>query len=86
MLVIDYKTNRPPPLEVEGVGVAYMRQMAVYRALLSGLFPDRPVDCALLWTDGPRLMALPAAQLDRAFEDIAAGPHPRHLDPRDPRS
>ncbi len=70
VLVIDYKTNRPPPTEVGEVSVAYLRQMAVYRALLSGLFPDRTVSCALLWTDGPRLMSLPGPQLDQAFKAL----------------
>ena len=71
VLVIDYKTNRPPPQQVDAVDRSYLRQMAVYRALLSDLLPDRPVDCALLWTDGPRMMHLPKALLDQAFEAIA---------------
>ena len=29
------------------------------------IYPDRPVDCALLWTDGPLLMPLSPALLDR---------------------
>ena len=40
-------------------------QMAAYRAVLREIYPDRPVSAALLWTDGPRLMALPGALLDR---------------------
>ncbi len=71
VLVIDYKTNRPPPQNVDDVDRSYLRQMAVYRALLSDLLPDRLVDCALLWTDGPRLMHLPKPLLDQAFEGIA---------------
>ena len=71
VLVVDYKTNRPPPLRVEDVDRSYLRQMAVYRALLSELLPDRPVDCALLWTDGPRMMSLPKVLLDQAFAAIA---------------
>jgi len=38
--------------------------MAAYRALLTSIYPDRPVHCALLWTDGPRLMPLSAHLLD----------------------
>jgi ATP-dependent helicase/nuclease subunit A len=62
--VIDYKTNRPPPLRVEDVAPLYLRQMAAYRALLRQIWPGKPVDCLLLWTDGARLMALPQALLD----------------------
>jgi ATP-dependent helicase/nuclease subunit A len=36
-------------------------------ALLSALHPGRPVRCALLWTDGPRLMELPGEMLDAAL-------------------
>ena len=28
----------------------YLRQMALYRAVLRAIFPDRPVTCALVWT------------------------------------
>jgi ATP-dependent helicase/nuclease subunit A len=64
VLVVDYKTNRPPPPDAAGVASAYLRQMAAYRGVLACLYPGRTVRCALLWTDGPRLMALPAALLD----------------------
>ncbi len=62
--ILDYKTNRPPPAEPGQVGAHYLRQMAAYRSLLREIYPDRPVRCALLWTDGPHLMALPDALLD----------------------
>ena len=68
VLIIDYKTNRPPPTQVEDVAPVYLGQMAAYRALLRVLHPDRPVRCALLWTDGPRLMELPAEALDIALK------------------
>jgi ATP-dependent helicase/nuclease subunit A len=44
--------------------------MAVYRGLLAQLYPDRPVRCALLWTDGPFLMELPTDRLDAALKDV----------------
>jgi ATP-dependent helicase/nuclease subunit A len=64
VLFADIKTNRPPPSRVEDVPRVYRRQLALYRALLAGLYPDRPVRGFLLWTDGPRLMEVPAALLD----------------------
>jgi ATP-dependent helicase/nuclease subunit A len=64
VVVLDYKTNRPPPTSVEDVAVVYLKQMAAYRALLREIYPARQVRCALLWTDGPRLMPLPDAALD----------------------
>jgi ATP-dependent helicase/nuclease subunit A len=59
VLVIDFKTNRPAPARIEDADPAYIRQMAVYVAVLQTLFPDRPVEAALVWTDGPRLMPVP---------------------------
>jgi ATP-dependent helicase/nuclease subunit A len=63
ILVVDYKTNRPPPLQVGGVDVAYLRQLATYRAALMEIYPEKTVRCALLWTDGPNLMAIDEAIL-----------------------
>ena len=58
VLIVDYKSDREPPLEPDEVPVAYVRQMAAYRALLREIYPGRAVRCALLWTQGPRLMML----------------------------
>jgi ATP-dependent helicase/nuclease subunit A len=65
VLIVDYKTNRPPPVTPAEVPAIYQRQMACYRAALSRIYPEKPITCVLLWTDGPRLMPLPAEQLDR---------------------
>jgi len=64
VMVVDYKTNRPPPADPAGVAPAYISQMARYRAVLSRIYPGKSIRCALLWTDGPRLMALSDAVLD----------------------
>lgn len=72
VLVVDFKTNRPPPKDPEAVDPAYLDQMALYRGLLQAVFPDRPVDAALLWTYAPRLMPLPAALLDRRLANFTA--------------
>lgn len=69
VLVLDYKTNRPPPAAPEQVPDLYLRQMAAYRAVLRQAFPGRAVDCALVWTYGARLMPLPGALLDAHAPD-----------------
>ena len=66
VLILDYKTNRPPPRRVEEAPRAYVRQMAAYRAVLRGIYPGRAVRCALVWTDGAYAMTLPDGLLDRA--------------------
>ncbi|PZU61937.1 MAG: double-strand break repair helicase AddA [Brevundimonas sp.] len=67
VLVVDYKTNRPAPDVIEAVDPAYVLQAAVYAAVLRRLYPDRPVEAALVWTDGPRLMPIPEPMLKAAL-------------------
>ncbi|MET0597124.1 MAG: double-strand break repair helicase AddA [Mesorhizobium sp.] len=67
VLIVDYKTNRPPPETLDDVAPAYLLQMALYRALLAPLYPGRKVEAALLFTEAPRLIALPDAVLDSAL-------------------
>ena len=59
VLVIDFKTNRPAPDRIEDADLAYRVQMAVYVAVLAEVFPGRRIEAALVWTDGPKLMAVP---------------------------
>lgn len=65
VLVVDYKTNRPPPEKLGDVPEPYLAQMAAYQQLLSLLYPGKKVRCALLWTHIPRLMELDRAALAR---------------------
>ena len=74
VLIVDYKTNRPPPPRPDDVASVYLRQLAAYRVVIGGLFPQRQVRAALLWTDGPRLMEIPHALLDRAEAEIRGCP------------
>ena len=67
VMVLDYKTNRPPPRRAADVPALYLGQMAAYRAVLRQLFPGRVVRCALLWTEGPDLMDLPDSLLDKSL-------------------
>ena len=71
ILIVDYKTDRPAPPTVEGVGEAYIAQMAAYRAVLTQRWPNCPIRCLLVWTDGPRLMEIPASALDAAFKALS---------------
>jgi ATP-dependent helicase/nuclease subunit A len=65
VLIVDYKTLRPPPREEADVPAAYLAQLAAYRAAVAAIYPGRAVRCALLWTDGPRLMPVSAERLAR---------------------
>jgi ATP-dependent helicase/nuclease subunit A len=71
VLVADFKTNRPAPATIEAADPAYLRQMALYWALLGEVFPGRRVEAALIWTDGPKLMPIPENLLRRALDEMA---------------
>ncbi|MGC2716735.1 MAG: double-strand break repair helicase AddA, partial [Pseudolabrys sp.] len=72
VLIGDFKTNRPPPGRIEEVPPSYVRQLALYRAVLTKLYPDRPVRAALIWTEAPDLMELSAEVLNRALANHVA--------------
>jgi ATP-dependent helicase/nuclease subunit A len=64
--LIDYKTNRPPPTNEADVAEVYLLQLAAYRLALGRIYPGCQVACAILWTDGARLMEIASARLDEA--------------------
>ena len=72
--IIDYKSNRPPPVHINDVADIYWGQMAAYREMIKLTHPNHTIMCALLWTDGPSLMILPDDGLDTALTKIRAIP------------
>ena len=67
VLIVDYKTNHAPPRLPAEAPPAYVRQLALYRAVLQKLYPLRPVRAALLWTETADLMEISAPALDAAL-------------------
>jgi ATP-dependent helicase/nuclease subunit A len=70
VLIADFKTNRPAPRRIDEVPAPYVTQLALYRAVLQKLYPDRPVRAALIWTEVPDLMELSAGALDAALAQV----------------
>jgi len=68
VLAIDFKTDRIIADSPQTVAIAYLRQMAVYKHLLHGVFPGKTIICQLLWTMQPLLMELPEALLASVLE------------------
>ncbi len=68
VLVVDFKTNRPPPDSVDQVPEIYLRQLAAYSKALEQIYPQKTIECALLWTDAPQLMPIPKLLLDQAWQ------------------
>jgi ATP-dependent helicase/nuclease subunit A len=67
VLIIDYKTHRPPPSALDDVDPAYVEQLALYRLALQTLHSDKAVRAAILWTEAPKLMEIPGSAMERAL-------------------
>jgi ATP-dependent helicase/nuclease subunit A len=81
VLIVDFKTNHAPPKAVADAPQAYIRQLALYRAVLSALYPQHEIRAALLWTETAELMEISASTLDTELASLGAG-----IDPATPRS
>jgi len=68
VLVADFKTARRPPGSLDAVPTTTLKQMGAYAAALAVIFPDRVIEAAVLYTQTPQLIAIPA--------DILAAHHP----------
>jgi len=72
VLIADFKTNRPAPRRIEDVPQSYVRQLALYRAVLAKLYPQRVLRAALIWTEVPDLMEFSGEVLDAALLRITS--------------
>jgi ATP-dependent helicase/nuclease subunit A len=68
VLIADFKTDRASPARVEDAPRSYVRQLALYRAVLARLYPNRPIRAALVFTEIPVLMEIPPVLLDAALQ------------------
>ncbi|MGN6497877.1 MAG: 3'-5' exonuclease, partial [Tsuneonella sp.] len=58
--VVDFKTARRPPDSLSDVPVSTLRQLAAYAAVLEAIYPGREIAAAVLYTQTPQLIAIPA--------------------------
>jgi ATP-dependent helicase/nuclease subunit A len=72
VLIADYKTDRFVPDRLDETH-PYVTQLALYRAVLARVFSGKTVRAALLFTDGPKLMEVPAAAMDAALDKLSPG-------------
>jgi ATP-dependent helicase/nuclease subunit A len=72
VLVADFKTNRPSPARIEDADPAYLRQMAIYWAVLSEVFPAKRIEAALVWTDGAKLMPIPENLIRQSLAGLSS--------------
>jgi ATP-dependent helicase/nuclease subunit A len=70
VLIVDFKTNHAPPSRPDEAPRGYVRQLALYRAVLARLYPQRLVRAALLWTENAELMEISAPALEAELASI----------------
>ncbi len=72
--IVDYKTNRIVPIKANEVSSEYLAQMALYRELLRDMYPNRQVECLLVWTQNASMMKIEDRLLDEQIARITSGP------------
>ncbi|WP_336986662.1 double-strand break repair helicase AddA [Altererythrobacter aquiaggeris] len=70
--VVDFKTARRPPADLSQVPASTLKQMSAYAAALGVIYPGRTIAAAVLYTQTPRLIAIPADVLERNKPGLAA--------------
>ncbi|MCF6320816.1 MAG: double-strand break repair helicase AddA [Rhizobiaceae bacterium] len=58
VLIVDYKTDRFVPGSIEQISDQYLVQLAIYKKLVEQIYPDKTIECALLWTSTPQIMVI----------------------------
>jgi ATP-dependent helicase/nuclease subunit A len=70
VLIGDYKTDGRTPGRLNEVPPAYIAQLALYRAVLMQLYPDKDVRAVLIFTAGPMLTQIPREMMDAELRKI----------------
>lgn len=65
--ILDLKTGAPRKAEQAS---DLLRQMALYRALLAQIYPDRRIEAFVLWMQSGKIEPLPASMLDASLATI----------------
>ncbi|MCC5970207.1 MAG: double-strand break repair helicase AddA [Pararhodobacter sp.] len=74
VLAVDFKSNRVVPQDVTQVPEGLLRQMGAYAHLLAGVYPDRVIETALIWTADQHLMPIPGPIAAQALARAALDP------------
>ena len=69
VVIADFKTGTPH--SGGAMPSAYLAQLAMYRAAVAPLYPDKSLRCILVWTEGPLAEDVDSAALDAALLDVA---------------
>jgi ATP-dependent helicase/nuclease subunit A len=70
VLIVDYKTNRFAPRTVDQVPLTHRAQLAIYREILTPLYPGHSVGCLLVYTETAKVIDIPEAALSATLEEL----------------
>lgn len=60
---VDFKSNRTVPATADAIPQGILDQLSLYHAALRRVFPDRTVNCAIVWTATGTFMPVPHASV-----------------------
>jgi ATP-dependent helicase/nuclease subunit A len=75
VLIVDYKSDGVVPGGLADVPPPYIGQLALYRAVLSRLYPSKILRAALIFTAGPALIEVPGRAMDTALAEVLERKH-----------
>ena len=70
VIIADFKTDRAVPARLADVPKPYVGQLALYRAVLGRIYPEKTIRAALMFTQGPRVIEVPGAAMEAALAEI----------------
>jgi ATP-dependent helicase/nuclease subunit A len=75
VMIADYKTDRAAPAALADVPKPYIGQLALYRAVLGRIYPEKTIRAALVFTEGPKVIEVLGAAMETALAEILKQSH-----------
>ncbi|MGB2020861.1 MAG: PD-(D/E)XK nuclease family protein, partial [Candidatus Puniceispirillaceae bacterium] len=76
IIIADFKTGLPPDSASDAspeIPAAYLRQMALYGALAEQIYPDKVIECLLIWTQSLQITNVPASARKKTLDLLLEG-------------
>lgn len=70
VILVDYKTNRVPPVSDAEIPLAHKAQLAIYKSILAPLYRGKTFTCALVYTENASFVTLSDQSLADALAAI----------------
>jgi len=58
IIIVDYKSNRPPANSADATPDIYKRQLSIYKEILQRIYPNKKIQTAIIWTNTSKLFVL----------------------------